>query len=95
MTDATTEQQQPLNKEQVYDEQISPLMLQIIDICQKRGIAMLATFAIPTPEDDGLQCTSILPDETGLNPAHHARAFQALKGSAPMLAMAITSAAKL
>ena len=66
------------NKEQVYDDQISPLMSQIIAICQKHGIAMIASFAIPTPEDDGLQCTSMLPDETGENPDHHITAFRVI-----------------
>ncbi len=35
-----------MNKEQVYDDQISPLMLQIIDICKAKGIAMMASFDI-------------------------------------------------
>lgn len=31
-----------MNKEQVYDEKIAPLMTQIIAICQEHKIAMLA-----------------------------------------------------
>lgn len=58
-----------MNKEQVYDEQISPLMLQILDICKAQGIAMMASFDIahdgegPNGEDcSGLLCSSLLPD---------------------------------
>lgn len=53
------------NKEQVYDDDINPLMAQIIAICQEHNIAMLASFAIPTPNDPGLRCTTkILTDES-------------------------------
>lgn len=57
-----------LNKEQVYDQQIAPLMTQIIDICQQRGISMVATFALPIPGDDNLVCTTALKDENGTFP---------------------------
>lgn len=58
-----------MNKEQVYDDQISPLMQQIIDICKDQGIAMMASFDIahdgegPNGEDcSTLMCSSLLPD---------------------------------
>jgi hypothetical protein len=35
-----------MNKEQIYDERIDPLMAQILAIAQEGGIAMLASFAI-------------------------------------------------
>lgn len=61
-----------MNKEQVYDDQISPLMLQIIGICKDQGIAMMASFDIghegegPNGEDcSGLVCSSLLPDGDG------------------------------
>lgn len=57
-----------MNKEQVYDEKISPLMAQILDIAQEANIAMFATFAIPTEEDPELAVSSCTPDETGDNP---------------------------
>lgn len=56
-----------MNKEEIYDSQISPLMKQIIQICKDNGIAMMADFAIPTEEDDGLRCTTLIPDQTGEN----------------------------
>lgn len=50
-------------KEDVYDNQISPLMTQIIAICKEHKIAMLADFALDEDEDseDGpLKCTTTL-----------------------------------
>jgi hypothetical protein len=50
------------DNEAIYDEQINPLMAQIIAICKEHGIPMLASFvyapdsfcttAIPGPDDD-------------------------------------------
>lgn len=48
------------NKEQVYDEDIFPLMDQIIEVCKRHHIAMLAQFEIPTPADAGLRCLTAL-----------------------------------
>jgi hypothetical protein len=49
-----------MNKEQIYDEQINPLMAKIIAICKEHKIATVASFAIPTDEDEGLMCTTAL-----------------------------------
>lgn len=48
-------------KETVYDEQIAPLMAQIIEIAQAHGIAALTTFQLD-PDDDGstMLCTTHL-----------------------------------
>ena len=61
-----------MNKEQVYDAKISPLMQQIIGICQEHGIAMMASFDIahdgqgPNGEDcSSLTCSTLLPNENG------------------------------
>ena len=67
-----------MNKEQVYDERISPLITRILDICKEHGIAMLTTFSLPTDEKPGLQCSSMCPDEKGLNPDCQLRAYNAL-----------------
>ena len=56
-----SQDQEPKNKEQVYDEEISPLVHQILRICDKHRIATLCHFAIPTPEEDSLSVTSCLP----------------------------------
>ncbi len=49
-----------MTKEDIYDEQISPLMAQIIEVCQEHKIAMLAQFGIPNDEDPELVCTTVL-----------------------------------
>lgn len=61
-----------MNKEQVYDNQISPLMQQIITVCKEQGIAMMASFDIaheeegPNGEDcTSLVCNTLLPDGNG------------------------------
>ena len=53
-----------MNKEQIYDNEIAPLMSQITAICEEHKIAMLASFAISTDDDPGLTCTTTcLADE--------------------------------
>ena len=47
-------------KENIYDEEIAPLMNQILRICREHKIAMIAQFATPTESDKGLVCTSAL-----------------------------------
>ena len=49
-----------MTKEQIYDKEIYPLMDQIIAICKKHKIAMLADFHIPNELDPELKCTSML-----------------------------------
>jgi hypothetical protein len=57
-----------MNKEQIYDEQIAPLMTQIIEVCQKHGIAMISSFEVPNDIDTDLRCSTHLADETGKYP---------------------------
>lgn len=54
-----------MNKEEAHDAKISPLMTEIIAICREHGIAMVASYAIPTEEDESLRCTTLLPDGEG------------------------------
>lgn len=61
-----------MNKEEIYDSQISPLMQQIIAISKEHGIAMMASFDIahdgegPNGEDcSRLTCNTLLPDGDG------------------------------
>lgn len=69
-----------MNKEQIYDSQINPLMAQVIDICKANKIAMLATFDIPNDDDPDLACTTHLPDETGKLPDRIADCVRVSKG---------------
>ena len=67
-----------MNKEQIYDSEIAPLMQQIIAICNAKKIAMVASFSIPTEESDALMCTSFTPDESGDLPERFSSAVRAL-----------------
>lgn len=49
-----------LNREQVYDQQIRPLMTKIIKICMENDIALFADFEIFTEEQPTLRCTTAL-----------------------------------
>lgn len=50
-------------KEKIYDEQINPLMAQIIKICQDNDIAMFANFRLGFDEsiEEDLLCTTAIP----------------------------------
>lgn len=62
---------EPMNgdSEAIYDEQIAPLMTQIINICRKNRIPMLATFQYGNDEEAGSDdfCTTRIPFD-GENP---------------------------
>jgi hypothetical protein len=47
-------------KEQVYDEDIAPLMGRILEICKENKIALVASFHCPNDANDGLFCSSVL-----------------------------------
>lgn len=65
-------------KEQIYDEQISPLMGQIIAICKAHRINMAASFSLDfnEEEDSPLRCTTALAvdmsDEDGFKMVNEA-----------------------
>ncbi|MCU1752198.1 hypothetical protein [Pseudomonas sp. 6D_7.1_Bac1] len=50
-----------MTKENVYDEQISPLVRQIIDICREHEIALLLSAQLEDEDERELFCTTILP----------------------------------
>ena len=55
-----------MTKEEFYDDKISPLMTQVIALCEEAQIPILADFALDWIEEDQnhLKCTtSILPAE--------------------------------
>lgn len=62
-------------KENVYDEQINPLMAQIIAICKQHKISLIADFGL----DDDLHCTSALLTEEYSPSDEQIRAWQILK----------------
>lgn len=80
-----------MTKEQVYDEKISPLMVQIISICKEHGIAMIANFACPNDEDEDLQALTLLPDENGNHPENHKLAHRAIRPTPRLSSFTITT----
>lgn len=69
-----------MNKEQAYDTKLHPLMDQVVAICREHGIAMVASFAIPTEEEESLRCTTHLPDGDGNFDDRCRRAYLAVRG---------------
>ena len=73
-------------KEQIYDDQISPLVTRIITICKEHKIALIADFSL----DDALHCTTaLLSDEYGPSEGQ-LQALAALRQK-PILALAETT----
>ena len=79
-----------MNKEQVYDEKIAPLMAQIIGICHEHNIGMVADFEIPNDEDQDLCCTSGTPGDGGQISRRHSLARSMLMGEARAFAFTIS-----
>ena len=52
-----------MNREEIYDKEIEPLMTQIHNICEKKDINMLAEFYIPTDERPKLSVSTIVIDD--------------------------------
>ncbi len=73
-----------MNKEQTYDRDISPLMVQIVEICKLHGIAMIASFAIPTEDEEDLVCTTYMPDGTGESVPAFERALRCIRAPEPL-----------
>jgi hypothetical protein len=65
-------------KEQVYDEEIYPLMAKIIEITKRHKIAMFLHFEIPTPDNPTLSCSTFLGNQDGLDPSNMQAAFYVL-----------------
>jgi len=55
------------DKEQIYDEQIAPLMSKIIEICKVNGIQVLASFFLKEKTEDqgNMFCTTCLVPNEG------------------------------
>jgi len=83
-----------MNKEQIYDSEIAPLMSKIIEVCKANKIAMLADFAIGHADDEGLKCTSALTTEEYNPPAEMVKACAMLtpRKAAPPLMLTTTHA---
>ncbi len=81
------------DKEQVYDEQISPLMKQIIAICKEHELTMISSFYLASEDmrDEGdVVCTTRLLYE-GNTPDQYIRFNDDLYSKPLTMAMTITS----
>lgn len=72
-----------MNKEQVYDGEIRPLMDAVIAACKRAGIACFCTFDIST-DTDGLICSACIADGSGAIPWPIRLAHAAVVGLHPV-----------
>lgn len=91
------------DKESVHDNQIAPLMTQIIAICKEHNIPMLATFNYRCDAEEGhvdyaTTCISRNTDGVSYMPDEIKEAINIIRNGAStrekLLAMAITTKAK-
>lgn len=67
------------DKEEVYDNEIAPLMKQIVDICKREGMPMAATFYLQQEREDAefenqaMWCTTIINNFDHILPEHKER----------------------
>ncbi|MCY1367298.1 hypothetical protein D9M69_542270 [compost metagenome] len=82
-----------VNKEAIYDEQISPLMQKILEICKEHKLAMVASFHCDTGEEDGhdLICTSALTEVEYDPPASFRQCVNVLYGRSGVPGFRITT----
>ncbi|KVV50141.1 hypothetical protein WK90_32625 [Burkholderia cepacia] len=78
-----------VTKERIYDEQISPLMTQIIVICKEHGIPIVASFFTPGDDDPELAVTTALLGNGFEAPKNFGNALRELRpelfGRAPLM----------
>lgn len=76
--------------EAVYDEQIAPLMSQIIAVCKAHRLPMIASFNYRSTEDAHDTCDTLLAFEERDAP-DYPRALATIRGGARLLAFTIRS----
>lgn len=78
--------------ENVYDEQISPLMQQIIAICQEHSMPMIASFAFENCEERNVGCcTTVLNGFADRHIREFSEAQQVLNRRHVVMAMTVMS----
>lgn len=82
------------NLESVYDEKISPLMRQIIDICKEHNMPMVASFAYENSEDNGIGCCTTSLVFEGRHIKAFADAASVIRGNPNFSAFTIMRGAK-
>lgn len=82
------------NLESVYDEKISPLMRQIIDICKEHNMPMIASFAYENSEENGIGCCTTKLTFEGRDIKAFAEATSIIRGNPLLSAFTIMSGVK-
>ncbi|MDM4471345.1 hypothetical protein [Klebsiella michiganensis] len=82
------------NLESVYDEKISPLMRQIIDICKEHNMPMVASFAYENSEENGIGCCTTTLTFEGRHIKAFAGAKSIIRGNPSFSAFTIMSGVK-
>lgn len=80
------------DKEEIYDDQINPLMNQIIQICKENGINMVASFQLRSEEEDdngNFLCTTLLPVNEDHYPDSYRNLCRSIYEKPKVLAMTI------
>lgn len=76
------------NEEEVYDNKISPLMKQLIDVCNEHKIPMLASFTYENCEEKGIgRCSTLLNGHDGRKDDAHQSANTLIRsgGNPPLI----------
>ena len=76
------------NEEEVYDNEISPIMKQLIAICNKHKIPMVASFTYENCEEKGIgRCTTLLNGFDGRKDEAHQSASTLIRnnGTPPLI----------
>lgn len=56
-----------MDKEQVFDAEVQPVLDQLIKACEEKGIAFLATFDLSPRDAESMKCMTVgCADETGV-----------------------------
>ncbi|HBZ1570543.1 hypothetical protein D2912_04320 [Klebsiella pneumoniae] len=82
------------NLESIYDEKISPLMRQIIDICKEHNMPMVASFAYENNEEKGIGCCTTKLIFEGRYIKEFAEATSIIRGNPLLSAFTIMSGVK-
>ena len=78
-----------MTREEVYDQQINPLMSQIIEICKQNRIPIAATFELVEGGDaDPMFCTTLAPFDSRNNIFREFTRW--VEGASTFAALAIT-----
>lgn len=82
------------NREDVYDNEIAPLMTRVIDLCRTHQIPMFATFQYTEPGAEPGFCTTQIPADHQHAALVRIKSQWARERSSPLVALTITTVGK-